>query len=133
MKLNKLRYGLSHKDLSFPGCLWYLDSSISVCVASFPSSTPPLIREAQSSIRPSYFIHLWGKQLDVELGLLYGTALADNPDGERGHLIGIEEVQPLLGSNLGVWEVDFRHGCPRPSLQMSHSWPLCSSFSIANR
>lgn len=52
MKLNKLRYGLSHEDLSLAGCLWYLASSISVCVASFPSSTSTLIREGQSSIRP---------------------------------------------------------------------------------
>lgn len=33
----------------------------------------------------------------------------------------------------GVWQGRFKEGSPGPSLQMSHSWPLCSSFSAAKR
>lgn len=39
----------------------------------------------------------------------------------------------LWAPTLGVWEVGLRRGSPRPSLQMSHSWPLCLSFSAAKR
>lgn len=57
---------LSHKDLSFPGCLCYLASSISVCVTSLlPSVSSPLMRWLEPEKALAASSHRGSEQLDA--------------------------------------------------------------------
>lgn len=134
MKLNKLMIWVVPQRPFCPRPLWYLASSISVCVTLLHSDSPtpppqerrPMPREApggHSTVEDEE-----AERLDLVLGtvLWYVTAVADHPAvGEKTDR-DRRTCTMLWAPTLGVWEVGLGHGSPRPSLQTSHSWPLFS-------
>lgn len=86
--------GYPTKTIFFPGCLWYLANSISVCYFSpLPLSYPPLSPhpEGLAQGRLGWFLQLWDElpeYLDLVLRsvLWHVTDLADCPGA------GTEEV-----------------------------------------